>query len=87
MKIALYLGTTISTFSFIYLVYLIIKTLILGKDVPGFASLMSVLLLLGGVILTMLGIIGEYVSRIYMETKQRPIYISKVKFGFDDDIL
>lgn len=87
MKIALYLGSTLSTCSFIYLIYLIIKTLVLGKDVPGFASLMSVILLLGGVILTMLGLIGEYVSRIYMETKQRPIYVSKVKFGFDDDIL
>ena len=87
MKIALYLGSTLSACSFIYLIYLIIKTLVLGKDVPGFASLMSVILLLGGVILTMLGLIGEYVSRIYMETKQRPIYVSKVKFGFDDDIL
>ena len=87
MKIALYLGTTISTFSFIYLVYLIIKTLILGKDVPGFASLMSVLLLLGGVILTMLGIIGEYVSRTYIEIKNRPIYILKNKLGYDEDIL
>ena len=87
MKIALYLGSTLSTCSFIYLIYLIIKTLIQGKDVPGFASLMSVLLILGGVILTMLGLIGEYVSRIYMETKRRPIYVSKVKFGFEDDIL
>ncbi len=87
MKLALYLGSTISIFSFIYLVYLIIKTLILGKDVPGFASIMCVLLLLGGVILTLLGLIGEYVARIYMETKQRPIYISKIKFGFDDNIL
>ncbi len=87
MKIALYLGSTLSTCSFIYLIYLIIKTLIQGKDVPGFASLMSIILLLGGVILTMLGLIGEYVSRIYMETKQRPIYVSKIKFGFDEDIL
>ncbi|MBQ7240354.1 MAG: glycosyltransferase family 2 protein [Bacilli bacterium] len=87
MKLALYLGSTISIFSFIYLVYLIIKTLILGKDIPGFASIMCVLLLLGGVILTLLGLIGEYVARIYMETKQRPIYISKIKFGFDDNIL
>ena len=87
MKLALYLGSTISIFSFIYLVYLIIKTLILGKDVPGFASIMCVILLLGGVILTLLGLIGEYVARIYMETKQRPIYISKIKFGFDDNIL
>jgi glycosyltransferase involved in cell wall biosynthesis len=87
MKMALYLGSTLSTCSFIYLIYLIIKTLVLGKDVPGFASLMSVILLLGGVILTMLGLIGEYVSKIYIETKRRPIYVSKIKFGFDEDIL
>ena len=85
MKLALYLGSFISITSFIYLIY--IKTLVLGKDVPGFASLMSVILLLGGVILTLLGLIGEYVARIYMETKRRPIYVSKIKFGFDENIL
>lgn len=87
MKLSLYVGSTISTLSFIYLIYIIIKTLILGKDVPGFASIMSVMLLLGGVILVLLGLIGEYVARIYIETKRRPIYVSKIKFGFDEDIL
>ena len=87
MKLSLYIGSIISSLSFIYLIYLIIKTLVLGKDVPGFASIMSVMLLLGGVILILLGIIGEYVARIYIETKRRPIYISKIKFGFDEDIL
>ena len=87
MKLSLYIGSIISSLSFIYLIYLIIKTLVLGKDVPGFASIMSVMLLLGGVILVLLGIIGEYVARIYIETKRRPIYISKIKFGFDEDIL
>lgn len=87
MKLSLYAGSTISTLSFIYLIYIIIKTLILGKDVPGFASIMSVMLLLGGVILVLLGLIGEYVARIYIETKRRPIYVSKIKFGFDEDIL
>jgi glycosyltransferase involved in cell wall biosynthesis len=87
MKLSLYVGSTISTLSFIYLIYIIIKTLILGKDVPGFASIMSVMLFLGGVILVLLGLIGEYVARIYIETKRRPIYVSKIKFGFDEDIL
>ena len=87
MKLSLYVGSLISSLSFIYLIYIIIKTLVLGKDVPGFASLMSIMLLLGGVILILLGIIGEYVARIYIETKRRPIYISKAKFGFDEDIL
>ncbi len=87
MKLSLYVGSTISTLSFIYLIYIIIKTLISGKDVPGFASIMSVMLLLGGVILVLLGLIGEYVARIYIETKRRPIYVSKAKFGFDEDIL
>jgi glycosyltransferase involved in cell wall biosynthesis len=87
LKLATYLGTLISSISFIYLVYILIKTLIAGKDTPGYASLMCVILLLGGIQLIFLGIIGEYLGRNYMETKKRPSYVTKTKLGFDEDIL
>ena len=87
LKIATYLGTIMSSIAFIYLISILIKTLIVGKDTPGYASLMCVILLLGGIQLIFLGIIGEYLGRNYMETKKRPSYIAKSKLGFDEDIL
>ena len=87
LRTASFIGGTISLGSFIYLIVLIVKTIIQGKDIPGYASLMSVLLILGGLILFVLGIIGEYVSRTYIEIKNRPIYILKNKLGYDEDIL
>ena len=87
LRLASIIGGTISFGAFIYFIVIIIKTLIQGKDIPGYASLMSVLLILGGLILFVLGIIGEYVSRTYIEIKNRPIYIIKDKIGYDEDIL
>lgn len=87
LRLASLIGGTISFGSFIYLIVIIIKTIAQGKDIPGYASMMSVLLILGGLILFVLGIIGEYVSRTYIEIKNRPIYIIKDKIGYDEDIL
>jgi len=87
LRIASIIGGFISFGSFVYLIYILIKTLVQGKDIPGYASLMSVLLILGGLILFVLGIIGEYVSRTYLEIKNRPIYIIKEKIGYKEDIL
>ena len=87
LKFVSFIGGSISFISFIYLIILIIQTLIQGKDVPGYASLMSVTLILGGLILFTLGIIGEYVSRTYIEIKNRPIYIVNKTLGYDKDIL
>ena len=87
LKFVSLIGGSISFISFIYLVVLIIQTLIQGKDVPGYASLMSVVLILGGLILFTSGIIGEYVSRTYIEIKNRPIYIVNKTLGYDKDIL
>lgn len=75
LRIASYLGIITSVSSFIYLIYIIIKTLIFGKDVPGYASIVTLLLFIGGVIILSCGILGEYIGKIYMEVKNRPIYI------------
>lgn len=87
LRIATFLGAIISIFSFVYLVEIIIQTLILGKDIPGYASIMCVILILGGIQLFVLGIIGEYIARAFLEIKRRPIYIEKETLGFETDIL
>ena len=87
LKIATILGTLISSAAFLYFIVVLLQTLIYGKDIPGYASLMCVILFLGGIQLIVLGIIGEYIAKTYLEVKRRPIYITKEKLGFDDDIL
>lgn len=67
--------------SFLYATFLLIRTLILGIDVPGYASLMVAVLFLGGVQLISLGIIGEYLGRVYDEVKGRPLYFVKQFYG------
>jgi len=76
LKISSFLGIIISIPSFIYMIYICIKTLILGIDSPGYASLMCVVLFLGGLQLLSIGIIGEYLGRIFYETKNRPLYFT-----------
>ncbi len=61
--------------SFLYIIYIIIKKLVLGDPVAGWASLMSVILFVGGVQLLCIGILGNYLAKVYLEAKQRPIYI------------
>lgn len=63
--------------SAIYLLIEILKTLIFGKDVPGYASIICLILFFGGLVIAVLSIMGEYLGRMYMETKNRPIYIEK----------
>ena len=75
LKFAAFLGGGVSVAAFIYLLVLVIKTCILGIDVPGYASTVCLILLLGGVILLCLGIIGEYLAKIYTEVKRRPVYL------------
>jgi hypothetical protein len=61
--------------SFLYASFIVIRVIFWGKDLPGYASLLTVVLFLGGIQLLSLGVIGEYLSRLFVETKARPIYI------------
>ena len=76
-----YVGAGISALSFLYGLLIVAKTLIFGIDVPGYASLLVSVLFLGGIQLLGIGIIGEYLGRVYAEIKQRPIYIVRRTYG------
>ena len=81
LRIATYMGMMVSCVSFIYGVYTLWMGLFSEKAVPGWASLMITVLFLGGVQLLTLGILGEYVGRIYDQVKGRPLYIVMKKLG------
>lgn len=83
LKIWSYIGLLASAISLIYALYLVIRTLIFGIDVPGYASLMVAVLFIGGVQLISLGVIGEYLGRLYQEVKGRPLYLVRECYGFD----
>ena len=75
LKAASFIGTFISFSAFVYLFYVVIKTLVFGSDVPGYASIITLILFIGGIIILSCGILGEYIAKIYMEVKNRPIYV------------
>lgn len=75
LRIAGLLGFAVSIVAFIYLLQIIIKNILTGPDVSGYPSMMAVILFLGGVQLMSLGIIGEYVGKVFNETKNRPPYL------------
>ncbi|SDV49676.1 glycosyltransferase family 2 protein [Chitinasiproducens palmae] len=81
LRVWTYLGTATALSALFYAIYLVGRTLIHGRDVPGYASLITAVLFLGGVQLIGIGVIGEYVGRMYMEAKRRPTYIVRKRYG------
>jgi glycosyltransferase involved in cell wall biosynthesis len=75
LKLATYLGLAVALFAIAFGAQLIMRTLIFGNPVAGYPSLMAVVLFLGGTQLVTLGIIGEYLGRVFNETKRRPLYL------------
>lgn len=83
LRIASFSGVLISIISFVYLIYVLYVGIFTNETVSGWTSIMAVLLFLGGFILVVLGIIGEYIARIYEEVKARPLYIIDESIGID----
>ncbi len=82
LKIWSYIGFFLSFMSMCYATFLIVRTLLFGIELPGYASMMVVILFLGGIQLITLGVIGEYLGRIYNEVKARPLYLVRRLYGF-----
>lgn len=81
LRFASIIGSLVSLIAFIYGLWILTKTLIWGDPVAGFPTLIIVILFLGGVQLLSLGIIGEYLGRVYHETKNRPVYFARTYNG------
>lgn len=81
LRIWFYLGLVVAALAFFYGAFIVGRVVFLGRDTPGYASLITIVLFLGGVQLIGLGVLGEYLGRIYSETKERPIYIVREDSG------
>ena len=81
LRVWSYLGAVIALFGLVYAGFVAVRTLLFGVDVPGYPSLMVAILFFGGLQLISLGVLGEYVGRILVETKHRPIYIIRDRIG------
>ena len=83
LRFFLYFGSFVLFSSFIYSAYVFIETIIFGVVVPGYASIVILVLFFGGLNMFGIGVIGEYIARIYNETKKRSLYIIKDLYNFD----
>jgi len=85
LKISSLFGMLMSFFSFLGIVYFAVISLVLGRPVPGFATIVCLNLLLFGFLFVLIGILSEYVSMIFREVKGRPVFVVSEKIGFNDD--
>jgi len=79
------IGASVSLLAFFYGIFRVVRTLVYGVDVPGFESLIVAILFLGGIQLLTLGIIGDYLGRVFAEVKGRPLFIVRAAYGFADE--
>ena len=84
LRLSSILGFVTALVGFIYILFLVIKTLIFGADIKGYPTLLSVIIFLGGIQLLSLGVIGEYLGRIFNEVKNRPLYLVE-KYSGDNN--
>lgn len=81
LRLATLVGVITSAAALLFLIYNIIKVIAFGRDVPGYTTIVSLILIVGGIQMVLLGIMGEYISRIFIESKKRPIFIVKDYVG------
>jgi glycosyltransferase involved in cell wall biosynthesis len=84
LRVWSFIGFIVSLIAFFYALYITTITLIFGVDVPGFATIVVAVMFFGGIQLLSIGILGEYLARVFNEVKQRPKYIVESTFGFSD---
>lgn len=86
LKIWTYLGAFFAVLTFIYAAYVVVLKVVFGNPVPGYTSLFVAITFFGSVQLISIGLLGEYIGRIYMETKKRPVYLIRKTYGGTDGI-
>ena len=84
LRIWTYIGLTVAGFAITYMMIIIVRVIFLGIDVPGYASLIVTLTFFSGLNMIGLGVLGEYMGRVFMEVKRRPLYLVDETQGFDD---
>lgn len=83
LKVWSYLGGLGALVSMVYAAFIVMRTMILGVDLPGYASLFVAIVFFGSVQLMSIGMLGEYIGRIYIESKRRPVYVIRTIYGGD----
>ena len=81
LKIWSYIGFAVAGFAGFYGILIILRTMIFGIDVPGYASLLVVTLFMNGLVLIGVGVLGEYIARVFIEVKRRPVYLIAAHAG------
>ena len=86
LKIATVAGTVMSVLSAIYMLVVVVQKLFFGISIPGYPTIIVLILLIGGLQMIMLGIMGEYIARMYIQGKHRPLYVEKEYLSYDEEV-